>query len=173
MPSYINYLEMKVTVGVYNSHDEAVEAIRKLKDIGISSSQVSLIGKAHTVDNELVVKHTNIGNVAAAEMSIGAALGSTLGILTGVGVFTIPGLGFLYGAGALVGAIAGFDFGLLGGGIASALTVVGITGTDAETYESDLQGGKFIVIAQGTVEELEKAKNTLTTHGKHTRLSHH
>src|SRR4051812_48921534 len=113
---------MNATIGVYDNHDLAVEAVEKLKNSGYPVSQLSIMGLMVTevVDDKMHVMPKS--NVKTAGLGAGTILGTTLGILTGVGMFAIPGVGFLYGAGALVGAIAGFDFGLIGGGIASALT---------------------------------------------------
>jgi hypothetical protein len=112
-------------------------------------------------------------NVAAAEVGIGAVVGPVLGALIGIGIFAVPGLGFLYGAGALVGALAGFDFGLIGGGIASALTLMGMKEPDAQKYEAELQSGKFIVVAQGNDEEINKAAAILHEHGTHVDIRTH
>ena len=64
--------------------------------------------------------------VEATEVSLGIAVGSIIGILTGIGIFAIPGLGFLFGAGSIVGAIAGVDFGLMAGGLTTIFTSIGI-----------------------------------------------
>lgn len=164
---------MKSTIGVYDTHDDAIAAIRELKNSGFPTKNVSLIGKADAVDDEVVLKNKNIMNVATTEVGVGAVLGSTLGLLTGVGIFAIPGLGFLFGAGALVGAIAGFDLGLIGGGAVSALTIAGINATDTEGYEEEFRQGKFLLIVHGSEEELNRAKDILQSHGKHSSLRIH
>src|SRR5438045_2166861 len=112
---------MTTTVGVYETHEQAMDAIKILKDNGIPTTQLSIIGKA-----EVTHEHENLGELetkAGKGVGAGILVGSTIGVLTGVGVFAIPGLGFLFGAGALVGAIAGLDFGLIGGGIFGALSI--------------------------------------------------
>jgi len=164
---------MKATIGVYDTHDAAVDAVKKLKDAGYPLKHVSIIGKAETevVDNEMHVTTKNPINIAG--VGAGTTLGLTLGILTGVGIFAIPGLGFLYGAGALVGAIAGFDFGLIGGGIASVLTSVGVEDAAAKEYHQALEDGKYLVIAQGSEQNVKHAQDVLTGHGTHTSLSIH
>ena len=102
---------MKSTIGVYENHDKAVQAVVELKDAGFPVKQLSIIGKAETevVDEKMHIMPKD--PIKVGGLGTGTAVGATLGILTGVGLFAIPGLGFLYGAGALVGAIAGFDFG--------------------------------------------------------------
>jgi hypothetical protein len=74
-------------------------------------------------------------------------------------------LGFLYGAGALVGAIAGFDFGLIGGGVASALATVGVKNENAKKYHDALAAGKFLVIVHGNQKHVDEAKNILDSNG--------
>ncbi|HXS37290.1 MAG TPA: general stress protein [Flavipsychrobacter sp.] len=164
---------MKSTIGVYDTHEKALEAIKKLKDNGFPVKQLSLIGKTETeaVDEQMNVmpkEEINITGVTA-----GTAIGATLGILTGVGLFAIPGLGFLFGAGALVGAIAGFDFGLIGGGIASVLTTVGVKNEAVKKYQKEIEEGKFLVVAQGSDEEVKHANEVLNAHGTHTDMAIH
>ena len=164
---------MKAAIGVYDTHADAIDALKQLKDSGYPEKSLSLIGKADALEYQVVFRNTNLMNVAGAEVGISAVIGSTLGVLTGVGLFAIPGLGFLFGAGALVGAIAGFDFGLIGGGVISALTVTGIATADVEEYETHLKEGRFLVVAQGSPEEVQKAKDILHGHGRHAGLKTH
>ncbi len=164
---------MKSALGVYDSHDKAVQAVIELKEAGFPVKQLSIIGKAETevVDDQLHV--TPKDPIKVAGVGAGTAVGATLGILTGVGLFAIPGLGFLYGAGALVGAIAGFDFGLIGGGIASVLTTVGVKDENVKKYHEDLEAGRFIVVAHGTEAEVNHAKDILHAHDTHEDLDIH
>jgi hypothetical protein len=144
---------MKTIVGVYESHDSAVKAVQALQTAGYPVKQVSLISKAELVNNHIHVKSSN--TVETAEVSAGVAAGAVIGILTGVGIFAIPGLGFLFGAGALVGAFAGLDLGLIGGGLLAILTNIGIDKSVAAKYEKHLNEGKFLVFVQGGEDQSE------------------
>lgn len=159
---------MNSAIGIYDSHDKALDAVKELKDADYPVKQLSIIGRAdvEVVDEGMHIQSKNPLNLAG--VGIGTTLGAALGILTGVGVFAIPGLGFLYGAGALVGAIAGFDFGLIGGGIASVLATIGIKDEDAEKYRQHLDQGKYLLVAQGSEDEVSKARKILQEHGQHT-----
>lgn len=162
---------MKSTVGVYDSHEAAFAAIKKLQASGFPVKKLSVIGQAEMVDDHLRVKSrepvTNLG------VSVGAVAGPILGVLTGAGVFAIPGFGFLFGAGALIGALAGFDVGLVGGGIVTLLTTLFTNKEKVVKYEEHLKAGKFLVIAQGTEEEVEHANQVLHEHGGHIELHTH
>lgn len=164
---------MNATIGVYDNHDLALEAIQKLKDSGYPVSQISIMGLMETevVDNKMHVMPKS--SIKKGGLETGAVLGTTLGVLTGIGMFAIPGVGFLYGAGALIGAIAGFDFGLIGGGIASALQTVGVKDEMAKKYHDDLVAGKYLVIAHGSEEHVNQAKTLLNEHGTHDELASH
>src|ERR1035438_5250695 len=106
---------MNTTIGVYETHEKAIEAVQELKRAGFPVQQVSLIGKAVIIDDLMHVKHNRgIKNVPAI---IGAIVGPILGLLSGVKLFAIPGFGFLFGIGAVLGALAGFSLGIAGGGI--------------------------------------------------------
>ena len=168
---------MKTTIGVYPTHQEAVEAVSALHAAGFAKKQVSILGKVQHQDGvpagETEVSQEKMARVAGAEVGISALAGSTLGLLTGIGVFAIPGLGFLFGAGALVGAIAGFDIGLIGGGIISALTLPNLEPDVAKQYDEDIRGGRFLVIVQGNQEEVDHARDLLSEHGKHSSLHMH
>jgi uncharacterized membrane protein len=165
--------KMNSTIGIYDNHDLAVEAVSKLKDAGYSVKHISIIGKTETesVDDQMHI--TPKSPIKMAGVGAGTALGATLGILTGVGIFAIPGLGFLYGAGALVGAIAGLDFGLIGGGIASVLSTVGVKDASHKKYHDALEEGKYLVVAHGNPEQVKHADKILNAHGTHTDIESH
>ena len=81
--------------------------------------------------------------------------------------------GFLYGAGAVIGALAGFDIGLIGGGITTLLMGMGIHKDKTATYHKHLEEGKYIITINGENDIAEKAKEVLHTVGLHIDLQHH
>jgi uncharacterized membrane protein len=158
-------------VGVYDTHHAAIAALKALKESGLPVENISFISKADIIEGKL---HANISdNEANVPVEIGVVLGPVLGILSGLSIIAIPGLGFLYGAGALIGAFIGFDFGLIGGGITTMLIKLGINKDKAATYQEHLEKGKYIITISGTDEIVEKAKATLHTLGLHIDLQHH
>lgn len=153
---------MKTIVGVYGHHTDAVKAVQTLKSAGFTENKISLISKAELVNDHIHVRASQ--NAEKAEISIGAIGGAVVGALTGIGLFAIPGLGFLFGAGALVGAIAGLDIGIIGGGLAAILTSVGVDKTLAAKYEKDLNAGKYLVFVRDESEaDIKKAHEVLHT----------
>ncbi len=88
---------------------------------------------------------------------IGAIAGPILGILTGVKIFAIPGLGFLYGTGAALGALAGFSLGIVCGGIISLFSILLIKSHVFLKYHEHIEEKRFQVIAHGTKEDANRA----------------
>lgn len=80
---------MKATIGVYDTHEKAVAAVKELKDAGFPVKQLSILGKteAERVDEDMHVLPK--GGINPAGLGAGTILGTTLGILTGVGLFAI------------------------------------------------------------------------------------
>ncbi len=162
---------MKSVIGIYDTYEKAVNAIKQLKSAGFPVKQITIIGQGQIVDGEAHAKP--FSSIAVKEISIGAAIGSILGVLTGVSVFAIPGLGFLYGAGVLFGGFAGFEAGMLGGGIAAVLTYIGIEIIGDNRYDQHLNQGNFMLIIHGNQEEIENAKRLLEEFGEHIERNDH
>ena len=163
---------MTTAVGIYETHAQSVEALRLLKQANFPVRQVSVLGQADVNDPHSQADDDDISARAGKRVGVGVLAGSTLGLLTGVGIFAIPGLGFLFGAGALVGAIAGLDLGLIGGGIAGALSI-GLHKEHHEEYDQYLREGKFLLIVHGSSREIEQAKEILHSLGQHMAINTH
>ena len=158
----------QTTVGVYNSHREALDAIVALQKAGLPLANISFMSTAVMVADNLQTYSTD--NIKNTPVAIGAVLGPLLGILTGVSIIAFPGLGFLYGAGAIVGAVAGFDIGILGGGIGTLLMTLGISKENVLTYHKHLTEGKYLVVLQGNKETADKAKKIVHNIGNYIEL---
>jgi hypothetical protein len=162
---------MKSTVGVYDTHDKALAAVLELKKAGFTESHISIVGQAEVVDNHLHVKSKE--GEKAAPLAVGLVLGPIIGILSGIGLIAIPGLGIIFGAGAIAGAMAGLDVGLIGGGLVSVLTMFGIKNDNVVKYNEHLAQGHFLIVIQGTDEEVTNAHRILLAYKGHIDLDIH
>ncbi|MGD0711292.1 MAG: hypothetical protein ABR968_08910 [Bacteroidales bacterium] len=150
---------MKSTVAIYNSHWTSLDAVEMLKSKNYPVSQISIMGQAKIVDDHANQKSKKPLKDTSANGGI--VLGSTMGVLPGVGIFNVPGFGYVFGAGAVRQMLDSFDAGTGKEGIVSILKTIGIKKDKVEKYSEQLNKGKFLVIAQGTEEDVEKAKNIL------------
>lgn len=156
---------MKSQIAIYDTHDKAVNAIKRLSHENFSMDHVSLLGKAEVVEDHIQIKSLDTINKTPA--IVGMSAGTLVGLLSGIGVFAIPGFGFLYGAGALVGIIAGLDIGLVAGGLVSLLSFTGLKEEEVVKCQEHLKEGKFAVIVKGAIDEIERAKHILNAEGNH------
>ncbi len=177
---------MKATIGIYETQQQAFAAIDALKKGGFKKKQISLIhrvahpkdpkadgesGEGPGIDSDEV--YSSEMKVAGTTTGIGAAVGTVLGVLAGVGVLAIPGLGILVGAGAVAGAFAGLDAGIIGGGIISGLAIAGMNEHHEKLYHEHLEAGHYLVMAHGNEDEITKAHKLLDDFGQHLHIAMH
>ena len=151
-------------VAVYDTHQEAEEAVRDLQKTGFDMKQLSIVGKNYQTEEE-VVGYYNTGDRMMAWGKTGAFWGSIWGLMFGSAFFLIPGLGPLLAAGPLVGWIVGALEGAVVGGGLSALGAglfgIGIPENSVIQYETHIKAGKFVVIAHGSADEVSKIRSVL------------
>ena len=151
---------MKTTIGVYDTHEKALNAIRELKKSGVRTDKLSLVGKAEMANHHIYVKDNQ--GIKGASISLGKVTDSVLEVLSGAGTFAIPGQGFLFGAGALVAVFAGLDMGIISGGIAGILnSLLDVETSDAAGYTEQINEGKFLVVSEGDEYPVKYAKRVL------------
>jgi uncharacterized membrane protein len=151
-------------VAVYNTHQEAEEAVKELEKAHFDMKKLSIVGRDfHTEEN--VVGYYNTGDRMKYWGKMGAFWGGIWGVFFGAAFFWVPGVGQVLAAGPLVAAIVGALEGAaaLGGleALGAGLYSLGIPKDSIIQYETALKANKFVVIAHGTSEELSRAKDIL------------
>jgi Protein of unknown function (DUF3341) len=147
-------------VAVYDSHDDAEQAVAKLSAASFDIKQISIIGKDyHTQEN--VVGYYTTGDRMKSWGGLGAFWGGIWGLLFGAGVFLIPGIGPVLIGGPFLAALVGaLESAVVVGGL-SALTAglvsQGIPKQSAIKYEEQIKADKFVLVVHGTEEEGERA----------------
>jgi uncharacterized membrane protein len=158
--------EKNMVVSVFNTHPEAEKAIKELQNAGFDMKKLSVVGKDYQTD-EHVVGYYNTGDRVKYWGKLGAFWGGLWGFLFGSAFFFIPGIGPLVVGGPLVSWIIGALEGavIIGGlnALGAALYSIGIPKNSILKYETSLKSNKFLLIAHGTLEEVEKAKKILET----------
>ena len=162
---------MRSLAGVYDTYELAEVAVKRLKEEGFTPNHISLVGLAEMKDDKLHLKQQD--NLLKVGVGATVAIESVIGILAGVSIIAIPGLGFLYGAGAIVGAFAGLDFGIITGGIIAILAKTGIKEDIGHVYGKLIQEGKYLVLVNGDEAEVKKAYDILHKEGTHSGLHLH
>src|SRR5580698_3054363 len=156
--------KVSAAVAVYATHDEADGAIKSLQKSGFDMKKLSIVGKDfHT--EEHAIGYYNTGDRIKFWGKKGAFWGGLAGILFSSAFLVIPVVGHLIVLGPLVSSIIGGLEGaaVVGGTSAlfAALAGLGIPKDSVIQYENDVKAGKFLGSAQGTGEEVTRAKDIL------------
>ena len=155
-------------VGVYDSHTKAEASIKELQRSGFDMKKLSIVGKDYHTE-EHVIGYYNAGDRMKVWGKLGAFWGGLWGMLFGSAFFLIPGIGPIMVFGPLVGwIVAALEGAVVVGGLSAlgaGLYSIGMPKDSIVKYETALKSDKFLVIAHGTTDEVDKVKSILETTG--------
>lgn len=151
-------------VAIYSTHTAAEQAVKDLQSAGFDMKQLSIVGRDyHTEDH--VVGYYSTGDRMKAWGKIGAFWGGLWGLLVGAAFFVIPGIGPVVIAGSLVsGIVAALEGAAVGGGLSAlgaGLVSLGIPRDSILKYESAIKADEFLLVAHGTPEDVDRAKQVI------------
>jgi hypothetical protein len=133
---------MKKTVYcIAATETQANDILMHLRNLGFSSSEVSVLLKAKET------KNISMKEDAVREAEKGGLIGGALGALAGLTIFTAPILGPLAFAGPIISALGGAAVGGMIGGLAGgtgALTGIGIPEDVAQRLEQKIHDGGIL-----------------------------
>lgn len=139
----------KKIVGVFNTEQEASNAIEQLKSQGFSTDEISVITKdREELRNITEETDTKAPEGVATGATTGGVLGGTAGLLAGLGALAIPGIGPILAAGPIAATITGAAVGAGAGGLLGGLIGMGIPENEATEYEGYVNNGKILVLVE-------------------------
>jgi hypothetical protein len=150
------------TIGAaFSSRAQAREAVRALRDIGFSDSQVGVIG-SHPEEGDIDTSDSKPGTGAA----VGATAGAGLGALWGLGILAgaLPAIGPAIAGGTLAVILSSAAAGAATAGVAGALLGMGFTKEEADFYDEEVRAGRTIVTVNAGNRNSE-ASSILRAHG--------
>lgn len=169
---------MKTIAGLFDNLEAAHAALRDLRALGLSSSDVSLV--AHDAAGEygqalgrtdLSTTPADNGDATAAGAGMGAVLGGLTGMLVGLGALMLPGIGPVLAAGplatvlsGLIGAGVGAVGGGLAGGLIGALVDLGVPEDQAQYYAEGVRRGGALVTARVGDKQASQVRAILNRH---------
>lgn len=158
-------MTQSTTVAIYATHEQADAAVKALQKSGFDLRKLSIVGKDFRTE-EHALGYYNTGERVRFWGKTGAFWGGLAGILFSSAFLVIPVVGHVIVLGPLVASlIGGLEGAAVGGGTSAlfaALVGLGIPKDSVIQYENDVKAGKFLVLAQGTNEEVVLAKGVLT-----------
>jgi hypothetical protein len=154
------------TVALFAEQADVDAAIRSLRDAHFALAAVSIVGKGHHTDESVIGYYTTTDRMKYWG-SNGAFWGGLWALLFGSASFMIPGIGPLLAAGPVVGwIVAALESALVVGGlsaIGAGLYSVGIPEDSVIKYDVALKAGKYLLVVNGSAEEVVRAKAILAT----------
>jgi hypothetical protein len=155
-------------VAIFGQHMQAENAIKELKSGGFNIKKLSIIGREYHTEDD-VVGFYNTGDRMKYWGKLGAFWGGLWGMLFGAAFLVIPGIGPVVAAGSVVAWIVGALEGaaVVGGlsALGAGLYSLGIPKDSVIKYETSVKAGKFLLVAHGTADEVQKARNILQNSG--------
>ena len=126
--------------------------------------KLSIVGKDYHTEEHVVGYYTT-GDRMMYWGKLGAFWGGFWGLLFGSAFFWVPGIGQLLVAGPLVMWIVGaLEEAAVTGGLSAlgaGLYSIGIPKNSVLQYETEVKNGKLLLVAHGTPDEVERAKDLL------------
>jgi hypothetical protein len=155
-------------VAVFAQHSGAENAVKELQNSRYDIKKLSIVGSDYH-SNEDVVGFYNIGDRMKYWGKTGAFWGGLWGMLFGAAFLVIPGIGPIIAAGPVVTWIIGaLEGAIMVGGISAlgaGLFSLGIPKDSVVKYETSIKAGKFLLIAHGAADEVQRARNVLQSAG--------
>jgi hypothetical protein len=163
-------------IGFFPKEEQAEQAIRALESSGFPMGQISILAKQ--LADDVVAGGAKTGSeVEGQDINDSKRLpqnaltwgfwGGLLGGLTGLGM--IPGAGAVIAAGSVGVALATLAAGQGAGALATTnlkagLRSLGVPEDQAGAFSDRLIGGDFLVIVDGSQEEVSQAESVLAEH---------
>ncbi len=134
----------KVLVGIFETVNEANNVISRLREIGYSDDDITVLAKDKEKMDHLEGDVDKVGAGAA----IGGTIGGIAAAIPALGLLAIPGIGPILAAGPIAVILGGVLAGGVAGGLIGAFAKMGINEEDAKKYEYQLEQGKIIVLVE-------------------------
>jgi len=151
-------------VAVFDTHQEAEEAISKLCRAGFGMDKLSLIGRGGR-SLERPIGFYSIGDQIRSSGEKEGFWGSMWGILAAPAVFLFPHVGLLATAGPVGLALAAsFEGAAVVEGLSefgSALRKLGMAPDKAVKYEADIKADRYLVLVHGDLDDQARAQAAL------------
>lgn len=174
-PSTAPVKQTQRAMGIFSDEQNLKNALDELKSAGFDMNHISVIAKdAEHPDQVAGVRVTDpLSHDKARDAATGTVAGGVLGGLTGllVGLVTlaVPGVGPVVFVGTeaavIASALGGGAIGAAAGGLVGILANLGVPEEQAKKYSHRLSHGDYLVLVQGTDEQIQQAETILRDRG--------
>src|ERR1700730_2241053 len=151
-------------LGVFESLDQATDALTRLGEAGFPMERVSIVGQ--NLQSGLTLhRFETTGEVAREGAKWGAVFGGLFGLLFGAAFLAIPGFGPLIILGPLAAGVVGAAEGAVGTRLVGAILGAFLSRQHIPKIEQHLRAGRYLVLVHGSAEEVTRAQEVLRNAG--------
>lgn len=151
----MTYTAERTITAIFTTEERVKTAIHRLMDRGVDREHLSVMGRNFQSETRIsgfiTKKDVILGGLRTGAV-FGSLFGSILSLFTGIGVLFIPFVGSVVAAGPissiLLGAATGAIAGGAGAGLVSFLTTLGMPKDKATLYQTRLQAGEYVLMAE-------------------------
>jgi uncharacterized membrane protein len=161
-------MSLKTVVGLFESRQQAEEAVSELRAKNFSHEEISLVSKDDRSQSDSSEGRSDMetGDLGMdSDVSTGTAWGSALGGATGLalsaGALAIPGIGPIVAMGPLAATLGG----AVTGGLAGGLLDLGIPENEGRDIENEIRGGSTLAVVETDESRAEEAAEILRSKG--------
>jgi len=161
----------KTVVGLFDTFDEARNAMQDLVEHGFQAGDISLLTNDASGEQAAYLKKDQDRlpeETAGLGALAGTIFGGVGGIMVGIGALTIPGIGPVVAAGSFLSILGttalGAGVGAAAGGLIGALVGQGIPEEDANFYAEGIRRGGTLVAVSTNDEQFSRAQAILNQH---------
>ena len=163
--------QKRVAIGRFSHRSDMEHTLGELKKAGFPVAQISIVAKYADLEAQvdgIGMSDCNFNEAqddAAMVMFVGSMIGAIVGCFTGLGILATPGFSFIVAAGSAgtsVMTLAGVGFGLVSGALISATSGLKKVSKSARVAGDDSRQDEFLVIVDGTDDEVYWAKSILS-----------
>jgi hypothetical protein len=149
--------------GVFETREEAKEAISALKQAGFADAQIGLVSRewSSRLQDVRVDEQRATEKGAIAGTLVGGGVGAALGLAGGI---FVPGAIPLIAGHALLSALGGGLMGAAGGAFAGPFVALGFAEDEARKNARHVEEGKTVLLVYAPGREAE-ARSILVAHG--------
>ncbi len=157
----------QLVLSIFTDRARAEAAVQALQQRGLANDQISVLFRHDdvTVSPEAAVAIDREAEATGTGVALGGAVGGLAGLIGGLAMFSIPGLGPLFGVGVLATTIGGAALGSAAGERAAHFGTLGLPPERTGRYGAAIETGEVVLAVQtDNAQDVMTSREVLALH---------
>jgi hypothetical protein len=156
--------ERQLVLAIFSERQRAESALRALQQTGLNNDQISVLFRHDdaSITPEEAVAIDREAEATGTAVAFGGTVGGLAGLLGGIAMFSIPGLGPLFGVGVLAATLGGAALGSAAGERAVHFGHLGLPEERHGRYGTAVEAGETVVaVSANNAQEVMRSREVL------------